>query len=88
MNNDVDLKALVAVINNAIPKAPLTYRSERVIVFRGVVLGVLDGKATSDRINFTFDSVENFIEGLRNFGLMLSKKELIRIMSRYYIETI
>lgn len=84
----LDVQNLVSAILCACPKAPISFRSERVIVFRGVVLVISDARVTSDRINFTYEGPEDFIERLCDFGLMLKPHEIDKILSKYYMETL
>lgn len=83
----VDLKTLVAAILSTCPKAPVSFRSDRVIVFRGVVLVISDTNATSERINFTYDDPETFLGKLQYHGLMLKPYEVDKILAKYYLES-
>jgi len=82
---EIDFKKLIAAITAVCRKAPITYINETVIIFRGRKISIKGNKATSLYFDFTFESVRDFIENLRNYGLMLSQSEYYQIIGKYGI---
>jgi len=82
---EIDFKKLIASITAVCRKAPITYINETVIIFRGRKITIKGNKATSLYFDFTFGSVQDFIENLRNYGLMLSQSEYYQIIGKYGI---
>jgi len=81
----IDFKKLIAAITAVCRKAPITYINETVIIFRGKKISIKGNTATSLYFDFTFGSVQDFIENLRNYGLMLSQSEFYKIIGKYGI---
>lgn len=79
----IDFKKLIAAITAVCRKAPITYINETIIIFRGKKISIKGNKATSLYFDFTFESVRDFIENLRSYGLMLSQSEFYKIMEKY-----
>jgi len=79
----ISLKELINAIKSVCKNAPVTYRNEAYLVFRGDTLLIKNNKAMTWRYDFIFESAADFIEKLRNHGLMLSEAEFSRIMQEY-----
>ncbi len=79
---------MCAAITAAVPGAPVRYKDERNLVFRGEHIQIHQGKASSIKINFQFDSPENLLKGLRDSGLRLKDWETDKILSKYYMATL
>ena len=82
----VNIKRLYAAIKIICTKAPITYISESLIIFRGESLEIKGNKAKTNRFEFTFNSHKSFIKNLRNYGLMLSQLEYYKIIQEYGIK--
>jgi len=80
----INLKKLIEAIKSVCKNAPITYRNEAYLVFRGDSLLIKNGnKAMTWKYDFTFESAGVFIENLQHFGLMLSQSEYHQIMNEY-----
>lgn len=79
----VNIKRLYAAIKIICANAPITYINESLIIFRGERLKITGNKAKTNRFEFIFGSVQDFIENLRNYGLMLSPSEFYKIIQEY-----
>ncbi|MDY6915801.1 MAG: hypothetical protein SVM86_05770 [Candidatus Cloacimonadota bacterium] len=79
----VNIKKLCAAIVKVCKNAPITYINESIIIFRGQKIEIKGNKATSLYFDFTFGSAQDFIENLRNNGLMLSHSEYYKIIQEY-----
>jgi hypothetical protein len=82
----IDFKKLIEAITAVCRKAPITYINETIIIFRGKKISIKGNKATSLYFDFTFESVRDFIENLRSYGLMLSQSEIYKIIGKYGTE--
>ncbi|MFP4023745.1 MAG: hypothetical protein ACLFVR_04395 [Thiohalospira sp.] len=76
----VNLKKLTEATLKICKNAPITYINESIIIFRGKKIEIKGNKATSLYFDFTFVSAQDFIENLRNYGLMLSQSEYYKII--------
>ncbi|MGE0089438.1 MAG: hypothetical protein AB7S50_08205 [Bacteroidales bacterium] len=79
----IDLKILYDALKKTAPKAPLTYLSESTLLFRGEKLEITENIIKSRHFIFDYNSIESFIEGLREFGLMLNYREFENVIKIY-----
>ena len=79
----IDLKELCTCIVQIAPKAPITPLNEDVMIFRGERLELQGNKAHTRKYEFSFNSLDEFIEGMRTYGLMLNHREITKVLELY-----
>ena len=84
---NVNIKKLTDSILKVCKNVPITYINECYLIFRGDTLLIKNSNtAMTWRYEFTFNSAKDFLEKLRNCGLMLSQVEYYQIIQEYGIE--
>jgi len=80
---NLNVKCLYEAIKATCPRAPLTYLNEKELIFRGLLLHIEKGYVKSRLYEFPFSSPGSWIENIRQYGLMLSPREIESILNLY-----
>lgn len=79
--NLVDFCSIIKKVN---PRCPITPLTPSTMIFRGERLEIVGEEAKTYRYRFRFNSLESFIGGLKDIGLMLNHREFEQIIKEYY----
>ena len=79
----IDFKKQTSAIIRVANKAPITYLSENALIFRGQRLEINGLTVKSRTFDFNYNSVDSFLEALRDYGLMLNYIEFEKVLKYY-----